>query len=507
MILKNNRLKAIGIFLGWSAIFAILYAQSPLYLSNQNTYFLHGLAQAGLGNLESDWLANTADPTPVFSGLVYLTYLLTKSGAPFYVYYALLMGVYLYSMTGIFDLFFGFGHSKAQKLFFTAIFLGLHSAALRFVLSRFVDADATFMLEGGLGNQRILGQVLQPSVFGVFLVLSIYFFLRKKDWRAIPPLAAAVYFHPTYLTGAALITIGYLWILWRDKKSFHSIFLFAFATLGTVLPVVIYTFLVFGPSSPESFQQAQQILITFRVPHHAIVSQWFNWTSMVQLTLIACGLIITRKTILFPLYAIMSAGAFLLSIIQIATGSNTLALLFPWRISVILVPLGATSLAALLTNKLFNKPTRFEKLLLPGSLILIGLLMTAGSGRFLVESARQNAQPERTMMTFVATHKSADDIYLIPPKMQDFRLVTGAAVWADFKSNPYRDTDVLEWYRRVQRINDFYNNSTPSCQSTTELITFAGANHIVLPVEKSAIVCDNLATLYQDEYYTILGLE
>ena len=44
---KTSRLKPTVIFLAWSAIFAILYAQSPLYLSNQNTYFLHGLAQAG----------------------------------------------------------------------------------------------------------------------------------------------------------------------------------------------------------------------------------------------------------------------------------------------------------------------------------------------------------------------------------------------------------------------------------------------------------------------------
>ena len=79
-------------FLGLTVLFAIAYAQSPLYTSNQNQYFLHGLAAAGHGTLTADWLANTLDPTPLFSLLVRLTHPL--SGL-FYIYYALLMGVYL----------------------------------------------------------------------------------------------------------------------------------------------------------------------------------------------------------------------------------------------------------------------------------------------------------------------------------------------------------------------------------------------------------------------------
>ena len=43
-------------------VFALSYQQWPLYSSNQNTYFLHGLADGGVGFLELDWLAQTADP-------------------------------------------------------------------------------------------------------------------------------------------------------------------------------------------------------------------------------------------------------------------------------------------------------------------------------------------------------------------------------------------------------------------------------------------------------------
>ena len=54
--------RGFGFTLAFSIIFAISFPAEPLYYSNQNTKFLHGLAQAGLGNLGADWTAATVDP-------------------------------------------------------------------------------------------------------------------------------------------------------------------------------------------------------------------------------------------------------------------------------------------------------------------------------------------------------------------------------------------------------------------------------------------------------------
>ncbi|MBE9479320.1 MAG: hypothetical protein IMY80_05080, partial [Chloroflexi bacterium] len=97
--------KVIG-FLAWSFVFAVIYGQSPLYTSNQNSKFLHGLARAGVGYLSKDWLANTIDPLPIFSGLVFITARVFPTGTPFYLYYALLMGVYLLAILGIMNIIF-----------------------------------------------------------------------------------------------------------------------------------------------------------------------------------------------------------------------------------------------------------------------------------------------------------------------------------------------------------------------------------------------------------------
>src|SRR5205807_2098093 len=80
------------------------YGQAPLYYSNQNQYFLHGLAEAGCGTLDEDWLANTLDPTPLFSAAVALTARFLDVRA-FHLAHALLQGVYAAAMLAIFAAF------------------------------------------------------------------------------------------------------------------------------------------------------------------------------------------------------------------------------------------------------------------------------------------------------------------------------------------------------------------------------------------------------------------
>src|SRR5438067_9368178 len=90
-----------ALFLLGTALFAAAYCQAPLYYSNQNQYFLHGLARAGVGYLSEDWLANTRDSTPVFTALVALTARWLHPWL-FHVYHALLLGIYGAALLGLF---------------------------------------------------------------------------------------------------------------------------------------------------------------------------------------------------------------------------------------------------------------------------------------------------------------------------------------------------------------------------------------------------------------------
>ncbi|MEO7328221.1 MAG: hypothetical protein ABI193_06565, partial [Minicystis sp.] len=86
--------------LALGVVFDLAYEKWPLYSSNENTYLLHGLALTGRGFLRDDWLAHTADATPVFSALAALTARVLPERA-FVFEHALLAGVYTYALTSI----------------------------------------------------------------------------------------------------------------------------------------------------------------------------------------------------------------------------------------------------------------------------------------------------------------------------------------------------------------------------------------------------------------------
>src|SRR5689334_1881713 len=88
----------------WFALAALAlgtsYALLPLYSSNQNHHFLIGLARAGVGWLREDWMANTADPFPVFTAFVEIVHRCSAEILHYVIYYAL-FGAYLYGLAGI----------------------------------------------------------------------------------------------------------------------------------------------------------------------------------------------------------------------------------------------------------------------------------------------------------------------------------------------------------------------------------------------------------------------
>ncbi|MCX8062808.1 MAG: hypothetical protein N3D16_09520, partial [Anaerolineales bacterium] len=268
------------IHLIWSALFSVAYTQSPLYTSNQNTYFLHGFACAGVGCLRQDWLANTRDATPLFSWLVCLTLRWLRFEGVFYLYYALILGVYFNTLYNIAKEEINL-QSRARRLAFLALFFLIHSAGWRFAISRTFGEEWTYAFEGGLANQRLLGNVFQPSVFGVLLLAAIWFAIQQKTGLAIFALALAVWFHPTYLLPAILLFLGLLANTLSDqcqmhgKQVTHQIFLqamrWSLVFIILTIPSALYA-LSFNYShelSPDLAERARRILFEVRIPHHA----------------------------------------------------------------------------------------------------------------------------------------------------------------------------------------------------------------------------------------------
>jgi hypothetical protein len=508
--------------LAWGALFGLAYAQAPLYTSNQNQYFLHGLAQAGRGNLGQDWLANTADPTPLFTGLVRLTAGLLDERL-FYLYFLLLAAVYLHSLWGIADRLFGLSSSRGRSVLFLATFFALHSAGLRIALGRFAGGGWEYLFDGGVAGQRMLGTVLQPSTFGVLLLLAVDQFLRGRPYRSAAAAAAAALLHPTYLLGAAVLVSSMVWLLYRRERNLRLPLRVGGLALALVLPALIYNARTFLPASPA----ALQILAQVRVPEHAVVAEWIEPAAAVKLAMILLAIYLVRGSPLSGILAVGTGAALLLTAVQLLTGSHSLSLLFPWRITTYLVPLASSVLAGWGARTAADWLARGHRSLQPAGLgtgwadpnvprgaralglAAMALSVVSGLAWSALQFAQQQADPARRVLAFVELQREPGQVYLIPPRLQDFRLVTGAPAMVDFKSIPYRGDQVLEWYDRLRLADLVYRDRIEqvNCERLGDAAREYGVTHLVLDDDLLGLDCPGLRWLYVDSSYAVASLE
>ncbi|MGH2621778.1 MAG: DUF6798 domain-containing protein, partial [Anaerolineales bacterium] len=496
------RLRSIVSYLAWGILFGLAYAQSPLYTSNQNQYFLHGLARAGVGHLSEDWLAGTADPTPVFSGLVALTARFLHPNL-FYLYFLLLAAVYYHSLRRIAARLFNLEPPSIAGGVFAALLFAAHSAALRFALGRGVGGIWEYAFDGGVAGQRLLGDVLQPSAFGAFLLVSIQQQLEGRSRRALVAAALAATIHPTYLLSAAVLTAAYAVDALRQKHRLSVALQTGGLALLLVLPILIYVGRNFLPASAE----AQRILVTFRLPAHAIVEDWFDRAAIAKLAWIGLALYLARATRLAGLMAVTLGIGVGLTLLQVGLNSDALALAFPWRVSTILVPLATAVVAGAAAGWIATRVRGRGMQMLAG--LAIGLSVVSGAAASGLQEIQRRGAPERAVLEFVKTATAPVQVYLIPPRLQDFRLVTGAPIVADFKSIPYRGDELLDWYERNRLLGFFYRDqlSEIDCGLLDEFTNAYGATHVVLEPDQRGLDCPGLQPIYEDGQYSVYRLD
>lgn len=494
----------------WEALvlaagFALAHTQCPLYFSNQNQYFLHGLAAGGLGYLDRDWLAQTRDPTPLFSALVAAGYRYLGEWSFQAAYFAVLMGYFL-SARWLVAALPGIPDTRAFWLAFAAGFTATHAAVLRVASVKWTGVDYPWYLQAGVANQYLLGPGLQPSAFGTLLLTGLAAFANGRPILAGALAAAACLFHSTYLLPAGLLVTGFLAELLHRRERRIALVTGVLA-LVIVLPVVVYVVDQFAPSS--AFGEAQRILVEVRIPHHAVIARWFALMDGLQLAWAALGLALLWQTPLFVPLVLAAGLGFVLTLIQYTTGNPTLALSFPWRISALLVPVATAVIVARLVTHL---PTSRRVTWVAG----IALLSLAASGVWVMVAGlgyRMN-EAEVDLLAYVRTHVKPEEVYLLPvgipavgggrgsasttftppprPKpgsnlipvdWQRFRLHTGAPIYVDFKSVPYADAEVVEWLRRIRQCEAWYAGDWNSPGRREELKR-EGITHVVTPADK-----------------------
>lgn len=514
----------------WALLFGLAYAQAPLYYSNQNQYFLHGLADAGRGQLHDDWLANTADPTPAFSFLVNFTASFLHEYA-FHFYYLGLLGIYAASLLAIFSYLAGDRDTVGRRLAFVVAVTLVHCAFVRWGSYRLLGADYAWYAQAGLAGQYALGAMFQPSTFGVLLIASIALFVHGLVFWSVTVAVTAALMHATYVLPAGMLILAYQLVLGRRGQWRYA---FGVGLWGLVLvaPMLIFASIQFRPTSEAEFAEAQRLLVHLRIPHHCLPRLWCDGVAWGQIGWVALALLLVRKSALAVAIGVPFAIAAGLTLLQVATASDAIALLFPWRISAILVPIAT----AVILSRLVLICSLPSPALVVGHILLIALAI-AGPVLVLTRQGFQTNDDELPLYEFVRTHRQPGDVYLLPMKVPDlaktvrgsfssdwkpvaarqadvrlipidfqrFRLATETPIFVDFKSIPYRDVEVLEWRRRLFWNQEMYRDRDWNQPDFADELRREGITHVVT-TRHQEVKNERLKVAFEDANYRVFHL-
>jgi hypothetical protein len=493
--------------------FGIAHTQHPLYTANQNSYFLHGLKTSALPLLANDWMANTVDPFPLFSWLVRITSV-TLPPFAFYVYQALLLGAYAAGVLGIACKTLDIKCSGGQLLLCFLLFTGLHSAALADLSLGLSGKNVVQLVDSGFAQQSIISQEFIPSAFGVLLIVSIYAFLAGKPLLAGVLASLAASFHSSYLLSSAVLILVYAVLVMREESNKRKALFTALLGFALLLPSLLYIYGSFRPASEQLFASAQEILVHMRIPRHADPGKWSSVQTTGTTAVILLGLYLAKGRRVFPLLLLAFITGTVLTLVQIFTSDNTLALLFPWRISTWLAPVSWGLIVAAVTKGILAKNgsgilARRRAVFNVGVLVLMGILAAYGGGKmyhqFVADPPASGADP---MMHFVSTTAAPGQLYMVPTEMEDFRLRAGVPILVDWKTHPYKDTEVIEWHQRLLAANQFYAANSDSARELLRKIRMQyGVTHLVLPNRPGTAVGGELHELYRDSAFAVFEIQ
>lgn len=505
-------------------LFTGAHKQLPLFSGNQDTYFLWGLARAGYGQLSSDWLANQTDPVPAFSTLVCLVESVGARWA-FYALHGLLVAAYALSLFLIVRLLLSKRSSVVPLAAASALLIHIHEPwlwngwvqRLPGVLSRALTMPdrLSSTLTSGVAGQDVPGVVLLPSAFGVLLLVSLVLFISRRELAAVAVAALAAAIHPTYLLQAAILAAGFVTALLVERRRMRAVRVSVLAFL-LLASLGALTLMRLGSSGADARATAEWVLYTVRIPHHADITAWAGADDLWRLLLVSAAVLVAWRY--RRLRSVMLTSAVLaasLTAVQFWTGSKALALMFPWRASVWLVPTatavllgrGLHSLSAIVRAKLSERRRgTCSRALLVGAAAfalaacVLGILGTV--------HAAQGGASRHAVCDFVRAKGDPAGTYLIPLGLQGFRLDAGVGVFADSKSHPYRADEIVEWFDRTKLAFEFYYAGSPEAGAVAlyRIHREEPISYVVVDADKQGrLDTTTLRLVYEDADYAIFA--
>jgi len=476
-----------------SLLFALSVGQFTFFEEN-HVNLLRSLANNDYLKLSEDWLAKQIDHTPLFTFI-----------STYIIKYTSLLGLNI--LHAVLSLIFSISIFYICKISFSNYDLK-KITFFWFLILLLLFKEKTFVY--GVAGQYILNPAYQPSTFGVLIISSLAFFAHRKETLAIILLILSASIHPTYIIQAFFLICGYLiyLLIYKDYKIF---FIISFLSLILITPIILYLFTNFYISDYQINLEAQSIMVEKRIPHHAMARSWFSYKDLQILLVIILSLWLTykEKRLFIPLSFVVLITV-ILTTIQYFTSNNFLGLLFPWRSSVYIVPICSmivlTKLLIIIDNKYLTSHSKLNLYSTPLAFFLI--ISLSMNGIFESYKTSKNYKTNYPIPNLIKKYEKDITRILIPAKLKEIRLNTGLPIFVDWKSTPFKNDAVIEWYERIKLSNSFFNTSNFEDQKKLiiQINNKEKISHILIKDNDKNLVLKDCKYLFKEHGYLFYDL-
>ena len=484
MIELNNQKKII-FYLILSILFAITIQQFPFFKGN-SLHLLHSIKNFDFNKLQNDWIANQTNHLPLFTYFNYVLLNIFPINFLHVVHFILLL-------ICPFFLFLICKHefSSLDKGYLSLIWFSV------FIL---VYHEHSFF--GGVAGQDVINEGYQPASFGVLFYVGIYFFLIKKNLTAIIFISLGASFHPTYVLHSGFLVLGisaYFILENKYQEMFKVLFLYTIL----ILPITLYIIYNFLLIDKQLILEGQNILLN-RIPHHALIKNWFTYKDIISLLVyfLSLYLIFKNKRIFVPLF-IFGSISVILSILQFLTDHQSLALAFPWRSSVFLIPISTMIIFSFLIQKYFTSkfnPKVFSVLLF---IIITTFYFTKNH---IIENSNKNFFKKIELTKKINENFTSIERLLIPVNLTFIRMNTGLPIFVDWKHHAFKYDEIIDWDKRMRLTKIFFASINYEEQGVNldYINKIEKVSHILI---KKKNVYKDCKDLINDEIYSLINVQ
>jgi hypothetical protein len=488
----------------YSILFGLSYSQAPLFVQNQNTKFISGLALGGYRDLAADWMATITDPFPLFSHLLKWQYKLLGLHAGVHLPYLLVLG--LFGIAGILiskSLLSDGEENHRPLLIFALLWLMVNTVGIRSLWPGVTPE--------GLASQYLIRNYYQPCCLGVLLIIGIYAYTTGRSLAASALFVLTPLFHPTYLVSALLIAI--VMVLLPANRAIgitpgkRLLFISIVAVALSIYAVWNMKTLTSGDSLIR--EKAHRLLAEVRIHQHAVPSEWsLSKTIMFFVTGFA-AVWMERKRFLGQLLLAMLLVVAATVLWDVIDYNPTFAVIAPWRASVFLAPI---SWIILLTAaaRFLTQISSWDSILstdrITKGILLFGFIGSlAGIGFTLFSYHRKAQEDYYPVSRFIEAHHKSGNQYLVPLNQMSIRLEAGVPVYTTWRSHPTKDSEFLEWYKRTEKARAIYNGPLEKGQSElSALIGSRSVTHVLWPETRGAFPYARMGhQVYKDQIFSL----